>query len=157
MRLAVGSDHAGFHLKRALIARLQEHGHEVDDLGTHDGQACDYPDVAVAVGRKVSTGEAELGLLVCGTGVGMSIAANKVPGVRAAVVSDTFSARASREHNDANVLCLGERVVGPGLARDILDNWLNACFEGGRHLGRVRKIRALDSVTPLDGDARSTR
>ncbi len=144
MRIAVGSDHAGLSLKRALIEGLIAQGHEVDDVGTHETTSCDYPDFAVAVARKVSQGAAERGLLVCGSGLGMAIAANKIAGVRAVAVSDTFSAHASREHNDANVLCLGERVVGPGLARDILDIWLNAEFQGGRHAGRVAKINALD-------------
>ena len=144
MRFAVGSDHAGLNLKASLVSHLRANGHEVEDLGTHTTASCDYPDFAVAVGRAVAGGSAELGLLVCGTGVGMAITANKVAGVRAAVVSDTFSAHASREHNDANVLCLGERVVGAGLARDILDAWVGASFEGGRHQGRVDKIRALD-------------
>lgn len=144
MRIAVGSDHAGFTLKHTLVAHLRAQGHEVDDLGTHVNTSCDYPDFAAAVGRAVSEGAADRGLLVCGSGIGMAIAANKIAGVRAAVVSDTFSAHASREHNDANVLCLGERVVGAGLARDILDVWVNASFEGGRHAGRVAKINALD-------------
>lgn len=144
MRFAVGSDHAGLTLKVALVAHLRGLGHEVEDLGTHTSASCDYPDFAVAVGEAVAGAKADLGLLVCGTGVGMCITANKVAGVRAAVVSDTFSAHASREHNDANVLCLGERVVGAGLARDILDAWVGASFEGGRHQGRVNKIRALD-------------
>ncbi len=144
MRVAVGSDHAGLNLKAALLAALREWGHEVEDLGTHEAKSCDYPDYAVAVARRVASGEAERGLLVCGSGLGMAIAANKVAGVRAVTVSDTFSAHASREHNDANVLCLGERVLGVGLARDILQIWLAAQFEGGRHAGRVAKINALD-------------
>lgn len=144
MRIAVGSDHAGLSLKANLAEHLRAQGHELMDVGTHESRSCDYPDYAVAVARLVSSGEAERGLLVCGSGLGMAIAANKVAGVRAVTVSDTFSAHASREHNDANVLCLGERVVGPGLARDILDTWMRAEFEGGRHTGRVAKINALD-------------
>lgn len=144
MRFAVGSDHAGLNLKLALIEHLKGLGHAVEDVGTHSGASCDYPDFAAAVGRALQDDAADRGLLLCGTGVGMAIAANKLPGVRAAVVSDTFSARASREHNDANVLCLGERVVGLGLAQDILDAWLNASFEGGRHSRRVDKISALE-------------
>ena len=144
MRVAVGSDHAGLQLKVALVNRLVELGHQVEDVGTHTTASCDYPDFAVAVGQQVADGQADRGLLVCGSGLGMAIAANKVAGVRAVTVSDTFSAHASREHNDANVLCLGERVVGPGLARDILDIWMGASFEGGRHERRVEKIRALD-------------
>lgn len=144
MRIAVGSDHAGLSLKANLAEHLRAQGHELMDVGTHESRSCDYPDYAVAVARLVSSGEAERGLLVCGSGLGMAIAANKVAGVRAVTVSDTFSAHASREHNDANVLCLGERVVGPGLAKDILDTWMRAEFEGGRHTGRVAKINALD-------------
>lgn len=144
MHVSVGSDHAGLNLKRTLIEALLAAGHTVEDVGTHSAASCDYPDFAVAVARHVAAGAAERGLLVCGSGLGMAIAANKVPGVRAVTVSDTFSAHASREHNDANVLCLGERVVGAGLATDILNVWMRASFEGGRHAGRVAKINALD-------------
>ncbi len=144
MRFVLGSDHAGLNLKNTLLTRLRELGHQVEDLGTHTQDSCDYPDFAERVGRAVGAGDAEQGLLICGTGVGMCIAANKLPGVRAAVVSDTFSARATRQHNDANVLCMGERVVGPGLALDILDAWLQADFEGGRHQRRIDKITALE-------------
>lgn len=144
MRFAIGCDHAGLHLKRLLGERLLALGHQVQDLGTDDAASCDYPDFAQAVAFAVADGQADQGLLVCGTGVGMSIAANKVAGVRAAVVSDTFSARSTRQHNDANVLCLGERVVGAGLALDILDAWLGATYEGGRHQRRVDKISALE-------------
>jgi len=143
MRIAIGSDHAGFHLKASVKVHLAERGIEVVDLGTHAAERCDYPDQAASVASAVARGEAALGVLVCGTGVGMSMAANKFAGVRAAVVSDTFSARATRQHNDCNVLCIGERVVGGGLALDIVDAWLDASFEGGRHAGRVAKIDAL--------------
>jgi ribose 5-phosphate isomerase B len=144
MRLVCGSDHAGLHLKEELKKHLEEKGITVQDVGTHSADSCDYPDYAVQVARAVVAGEGELGFLVCGSGIGMSIAANKIAGVRAAVVSDTFSAHASREHNDANVLCMGERVVGVGLAKDILDAFVGAQFQGGRHAGRVAKINALD-------------
>ncbi len=144
MKIAAGSDHAGLSLKRQLLERLRAQGHEVSDLGTHDTQSCDYPDFAAAVARAVAGGEADRGLLVCGTGQGMAMAANRVPGVRAAVCADTFSARATRAHNDANVLCIGERVVGPGLAGDIVDAFVAAPFEGGRHQNRVAKIAALE-------------
>ncbi len=143
MRFVVGSDHAGYDLKLVLVEHLRSRGHDVHDVGTHSLESCDYPDFAAAVGRALQAGDADQGLLVCGTGVGMSIAANKLAGVRAAVVSDTFSAHATRQHNDANVLCLGQRVVGQGLALDILDAWLAADFEGGRHQRRVDKIDAL--------------
>ena len=143
MRIAIGSDHAGFQLKTTLRQHLEARGHTPVDLGVRAPERCDYPDYAAAVGRAVAGGEAALGVLVCGTGVGMAMAANKIPGVRAAVVSDTFSARATRQHNDCNVLCMGERVVGAGLAQDILDAWLDAGFEGGRHAARVAKLDAL--------------
>lgn len=145
LRIATGSDHAGFALKQALLQHLQDRGVAVTDLGTHAAERCDYPDYGAKVARAVASGQADLGLLVCGTGVGMAIAANKVAGVRAAVVSDTFSARATRQHNNANVLCLGERVVGVGLARDLVDAFLDADFEGGRHADRVAKITALET------------
>lgn len=143
MRIAIGSDHAGFQLKTAVRDHLASRGFSLVDLGTHVAERCDYPDHGAAVARAVAGGEAALGVLVCGTGVGMAMAANKIPGVRAAVVSDTFSARATRQHNDCNVLCIGERVVGGGLALDIVDAWLDATFEGGRHAGRVAKLDAL--------------
>ena len=123
---------------------LEGQGHTVTDLGTHDNTSCDYPDFAAQVASAVSGGEADFGLLLCGTGVGMCMAANKVAGIRAAVVSDPFSARATRQHNDANVLCMGERVVGAGLAQEILAAWLDAEYEGGRHQRRIDKITALE-------------
>ncbi|GDX78647.1 ribose 5-phosphate isomerase B [Deltaproteobacteria bacterium] len=146
MRIVTGSDHGGLALKTALVARLRVQGHQVVDVGTHDAASCDYPDYAVQVGRAVAGGAADFGLLVCGTGQGMAMTANRIPGVRAAVVADTFTARATRQHNDANVLCLGERVVGPGLAGDILDAFLGANFEGGRHAGRIAKFTALEKA-----------
>ena len=146
MRIAIGSDHAGYRLKRELGRFLAERGLIVDDLGNHDDESTDYPDYARAVGEAVARGAADLGLLVCGTGIGMAITANKVAGIRAAVCSDTYSARMSREHNDANVLCLGGRVVGVGLAEDIVRVWLEASFQGGRHVRRVEKIKALDAA-----------
>ena len=144
MKIITGSDHGGLSLKRVLIERMRGQGHDVVDVGTDSSASCDYPDYAVLVARAVAAGEAEFGLLVCGTGQGMAMSANRVPGVRAAVVSDTFSAHATREHNDANVLCLGERVVGPGLAGEILDTFLGASFEGGRHAGRVAKLSRIN-------------
>ena len=145
MRIVAGSDHAGFALKQDLIGWLEERGHEVVDKGTAVAERCDYPDYARPVAEAVVNGDAEWGLLVCGTGIGMSMSANKVHGIRAAVVSDAFSARATRLHNNANVLCLGERVVGAGLAREILSAWLDAAYEGGRHQGRIDKMMALES------------
>ena len=143
MRIAAGSDHAGLSLKNTLIERLKAAGNDVADLGTHSSASCDYPDFAAAVGQAVASGAADRGLLVCGTGQGMAMAANRIAGVRAAVVADAFSARATRQHNDANVLCLGERVVGGGVAGDIADAFFKTEFEGGRHAGRVAKMMAL--------------
>jgi ribose 5-phosphate isomerase B len=140
MRIAVGSDHAGLDLKNVVAQHLRSKGHEVADLGTHDAASTDYPDWAKKVATAVVGGEAERGVLVCGTGQGMAIAANKVAGCRAACVGDTFSARAVMAHNDAHVLCLGQRVVGPGLALELVDAWLATAFEGGRHTARVAKI-----------------
>lgn len=146
MKIAAGSDAAGLALKRHLLAHLAARGVEVEDVGTYTDASCDYPDFALAVARKVGAGEVAFGLLCCGTGQGMAMTANKVAGVRAAVCGDTFSAHATREHNDANVLCLGERVTGAHLAADILDAFLGARFEGGRHERRVNKIKALDET-----------
>lgn len=146
MRIAIGSDHAGFHLKAEIVEQLQEEGFEVADLGTHSTESCDYPDTAKAVAEAISEGRYDLGILICGTGIGMSMAANKVPGVRAALCTETFSARMARAHNDANVLCLGARVVGPGLAYDIAHAFVTSEFEGGRHQRRVDKMTALEQA-----------
>ena len=140
MRIAVGSDHAGLGLKNLVAAHLLSRGHDVVDVGTHEATSCDYPDFAREVALKVVGGDVDRGVLVCGTGQGMAMTANKVPGVRAAVVSDTFSATMAAAHNDAQVLCLGERVVGPGLAIACVDAWLTTAFEGGRHERRVAKM-----------------
>lgn len=145
MKIAVGSDHAGFELKQRLVARLGERGHQVEDLGVASPARSDYPDQAAAVARAVAAGAAERGLLVCGTGVGMAIAANKVRGVRAANCDDLWVARLARAHNDVNVLALGARVVGPGLAEAILEAFLETPFEGGRHAVRVDKIGGLEA------------
>ena len=144
MHIAVGSDHAGYTLKTDLKQWLESGGHTLTDVGNNGLESCDYPDYAEQLAAIVATGSADWGLLVCGTGIGMCIAANKVDGIRAAAVSDPFSARATRQHNDANVLCLGERVVGAGLAREILAAWLDAEYEGGRHQRRIDKINALE-------------
>ncbi len=144
MKIAVGSDHAGFRLKQEVVSWLGEMGHEVEDFGTTSADSVDYPDFALLACEAVAGGKADLGILVCGTGLGMAITANKVPGVRAVTCSDTFSARCSREHNDANVLCLGERVIGFGVARDIIETWLAASFAGGRHVKRVGKISEIE-------------
>ncbi len=143
MRLAVGSDHAGFQLKEMLAEHLRAAGHEVTDVGTHDTVSVDYPDFGRAVGEAVASGRVRFGLAVCGSGIGICIAANKVPGIRAATVHDVTSARLSREHNDANVLCLGARFIGPQVALDSLDTFLATEFAGGRHSRRVEKLNNL--------------
>ncbi|NMA54340.1 MAG: ribose 5-phosphate isomerase B [Firmicutes bacterium] len=144
MKLILGSDHAGFDLKEAIKTWLDGLDIPYQDLGTDSTESCDYPDIGLAVARKVAEQEVGLGILVCGTGIGMSMVANKVPGVRAALCGDTFSARASREHNHANVLVLGARVIGLGLAEEIVRIWLAAVPQGGRHARRVQKIGAVE-------------
>lgn len=139
-QLGVACDHAGLELKQALVFELQKRGIAVRDFGTATPASCDYPDFAHAVGNAIANQEIDRALLVCGTGVGMSIAANRHPAVRAVVCSEPLSARMARQHNDANVLCLGARVIGPGTALDIVDAFLAAEFEGGRHAARVAKI-----------------
>jgi len=146
MRVAVGSDHAGFELKRNLSGYMAQQGHEVIDLGTHTPAPVDYPDTAEAVATAVRNGQADRGLLVCGSGAGVSVAASKFPGIRAAVCHDTYSARQAVEHDDLNVLCLGARVVGPALARTLVDAFLGAAFSGDeRYLRRLAKIDAIES------------
>lgn len=151
--VALGSDHAGYVLKEAIAAHLHACGHTVVDVGTHSTDRVDYPDYGEAVGRAVVGGDAEMGIAVCGSGIGIGIAANKVPGARAATVHDATSAHLAREHNDANIICLGERLIGPAVALEAVDAWLGATFEGGRHTGRVAKIDAIlppDSATILE-------
>ena len=143
MRIAVGADHAGYELKQALAEHLRSAGHEVTDCGTHSADRVDYPDFGAAVGRTVAGGDADLGVCVCGSGNGIAMAANKVAGVRAAVAHDVTSAHLARAHNDANVLCIGERLTGAEVAREALDAWLGASFEGGRHEARVAKLDTL--------------
>lgn len=143
-KITIGSDHAGYGLKLKVIDHLKELGYEVLDVGTDSEASCDYPVFAHRVCKNIQEGVTALGILVCGTGVGMSIAANKHRGIRAAVCSDTFSARLTRQHNDANVLCFGERVVGAGVACDLVDAFLGAEFEGGKHARRVDLIRAIE-------------
>ena len=144
MKIVIGSDHGGIHLKEVLKQHLAERGIGVNDAGTYTEESCDYPDIALQVCREITEGKAERGVLVCGTGIGMSMAANKVKGIRAALCGDVFSATMSREHNNANVICLGERVLGPGLAVSILDAWLDTEFAGGRHGRRVNKIMDIE-------------
>lgn len=145
MKIALGSDHAGLSLKKIIIKHLEEKGIEIKDFGTYNQESCDYPDYAYKVANEVAQKNFDLGILVCGTGIGIGIAANKVKGIRAATCSDTFSAHACREHNNANIIALGERVVGPGLAIDIVDTFLGASFEGGRHEKRVNKIADIEN------------
>jgi len=142
--ILLASDHAGYSLKEAIKEHLRQQGIVVKDLGPEQPERCDYPDFAHALCLSVQSGLYERGILVCGTGIGMSMTANKHRGIRAAVVSDVFSARATKQHNDANVLCLGERVVGVGLAQEIVDAWLKAEFEGGRHQMRIEKMMSWD-------------
>ncbi|MCY3807222.1 MAG: ribose 5-phosphate isomerase B [bacterium] len=143
MRVATGSDHAGYQLKSLLAGRLAERGYEVVDLGAHSEDRVDYPDFGAAVGRAVAAGEADLGVCVCGSGIGIAMAANKISGIRAAVVHDTTSAALARMHNDANVVCFGQRLLDESVALEALDAFLDAGFEGGRHVARVAKLDAL--------------
>ena len=140
LKVAIGSDHGGFRYKEQIIEYLKSRNIPYFDVGTHTPEACDYPIIARKVAELVISGQANRGILVCGTGIGMSIAANKVKGIRAALCGDTYSARVSRAHNNANVLCLGERVIGEHLALDIVDIWLKSRFEGGRHKRRLDLI-----------------
>jgi ribose 5-phosphate isomerase B len=143
MLIAIGADHAGFSLKNDLADHLRANGHEITDLGTHSDERVDYPDFGAAVGREVVSGRAELGVCVCGSGIGIAIAANKISGVRAATVHDVTSAHLAREHNDANVVCVGDRLIGPEVAKEAIDAFIGARFAGGRHTARVAKIDAL--------------
>jgi len=146
MRIAIGSDHAGFRLKEAVRRFLEEEGHEVHDFGTDSEASVDYPDFGRAVAEAVACGDFERGVLICGTGIGMSMTANKVAGVRAALCHESYSARLSRVDNDANVLCMGGRVTAEGLAFDVVRVFLATAFEGGRHARRVGKITALEKA-----------
>lgn len=144
MKIALGSDHGGLNLKKEIIMYLESKNIEVKDFGTYTEESCDYSDYALKVAREVVADNFELGILICGTGIGIGIAANKVPGIRAALCSDTFSAHASREHNNANILTMGERVIGKGLALDIVDAFINAKFQGDRHQKRIDKITEIE-------------
>lgn len=144
--IAIGSDHGGFELKGYVIKHLQEKGIEVKDFGTYSEDSVDYPDCAKPVCEAVLNGECESGILICGTGIGISIAANKFNGIRAALCSDVFSATMSKEHNNANVICLGGRVLGRELAFMIVDAYLNAKHQGGRHSDRIKKIHAIEKM-----------
>jgi len=147
MRICMGSDHAGLDLKLVVKAHLEAQGHEVTDVGTYTPESCDYPQYGAACARKVVAGEADYGILICGTGIGISMAASKVPGTRVALCTDTYMAKMTRMHNDANILAFGARVLGEGPALDIVDMFLNTAFEGGRHARRVNMIMDLEKDT----------
>lgn len=144
MKIAIGCDHGGFNLKNEIIKHLKSKKIDLKDFGAFSTDSCDYPDIAIVVAEEVAAKNFDLGIVVCGTGIGISISANKVPGIRAALCSDTFSAHATREHNNANILALGERTIGIGLALDIVDTFLNSKFEGGRHQNRIDKITKIE-------------
>ena len=144
MKIAIGSDHGGFRLKEEIICWLKEKEIPHEDVGTYTLDSVDYPDYAEKVAEKINSGDADRGILICGTGIGICIAANKIHGIRAALCHDVYSAQKSREHNDANILALGERVIGTGHALLVLEEWLKTEFWGGRHAKRVEKITALD-------------
>ena len=145
MKVAIASDHGGIRIREEIKKLVDEMDIEYIDFGCECGTSVDYPDYALPVAEKVASGEFDRGILICGTGIGMSIAANKVKGIRCALVHDVFSAKATREHNDSNMLAMGERVIGPGLAREIAKVWLTTPFEGGRHEKRIQKISAYEN------------
>jgi ribose 5-phosphate isomerase B len=137
VKVAIGCDHGGIELKNTLISVLTELGHDIDDQGCNSTDSVDYPDFAKSVSSLVKEGICKCGILICGTGIGMSMAANRIPGIRAALCNEMFSAKMSREHNNANILCLGARVIGPGLAAEIVRTWMKSDFAGGRHQRRI--------------------
>lgn len=143
--IGIGTDHGGLELKTYIKNLLESKGYEVKDFGVHTTDSVDYPDIAIPVCENVVSGECECAILVCGTGIGMSIVANKIKGIRAAHVTDSFSARMTKMHNNANVICLGGRITGPEIASDIVEAYLNAKFEGGRHQNRIDKVMALEN------------
>lgn len=150
MKIAIGADHAGYRLKDQIVPMLKKLGHDVVDVGCDCADSVDYSDYSIPVCDKVVSGEVERGILICGTGIGMSIAANKTPGIRCALVHDMFSAKATREHNDTNVLAMGERVIGPGLAEEIVRIWIETPFSNAeRHQNRINKVMALESSQSL--------
>lgn len=144
MKIGIGSDHGGYNLKSEIIKHLKNKNYEVIDYGTDSADSVDYPDYGLKVGEAVVNGQCDKGIVICGTGLGISISANKVPGIRAALCTNSFMAKMSREHNDSNILALGERVVGLDHALDILDTWMNTEFLGGRHGDRVSKIKKIE-------------
>ena len=144
MKIAIACDHGALNLKNAAVAHLSARGYEVVDFGTHTPDSCDYPDYAAAAAKAVASGECDKGIVLCTTGIGVSITANKVKGIRCALLSDTVSARLTRQHNDTNMMALGQGMVGPMLATEIVDIWLDTAFEGGRHQRRVDKVMAIE-------------
>ena len=146
MKIAIGCDHGAYEYKQILIEEMEKWGHEVKDFGTFTKESCDYSDFASAVGKAVASGEYERGIVMCGTGIGVSISANKVKGIRCALCSETTSARLTREHNDTNVLAMGQRIIGEELMKDIAKTWLDTPFSGGeRHVRRIAKVAALEA------------
>jgi ribose 5-phosphate isomerase B len=152
MRIVVGADHRGYSLRARIVDLLQRLGHDVEDVGTHSGEAVDYPDIAARAARKVSRGEVDRGILICGTGLGMCITANKFPGVRATPCHDDLTAEMSRRHNDANILCLSADLLGEQVVDRMVEIWLNADFEGGRHARRIAKICDLEAKIHSEGN-----
>lgn len=153
MKLVIGADHRGYAAKESLKSMLRERGHEVIDVGTDSAKSCDYPDAALPAAVKVSAGEASLGILLCGSGIGMSIAANKVRGIRAALCHDELTTEMARRHNNANILCLPADLIGEALMKRMIEVWLQAAFEGGRHEGRIAKVAKIEEAceaTPSD-------
>jgi len=144
MKIAMACDHGGFRLKNVLKADLEKNGYEVEDFGTYTEESCDYPDFAVKAAKAVASGKCDRGVVVCGTGIGVSMTANKVDGIRCALCHDVFSAKATRNHNDSNMLAMGQRVIGEGLALEILHTWMSSEYEGGRHDARIAKMMALE-------------
>lgn len=157
MRIAIGTDHRGFEIRARVIELVQQLGHEVLDLGAYSAAAVDYPDIAAAVAWKVRRGEADRGILVCGTGLGMCIAANKVPGIRAAPCHDDITAELSRRHNDSNIICLSADLLGERLIDRMIELWLNTPFEGGRHARRIEKITALEEEIERESNGGQTQ
>ena len=144
MKIAMACDHGGLRLKNVLKADLEKNGYEVEDFGTYSEDSCDYPDYASLAAKAVASGKCERGVVVCGTGIGVSITANKVDGISCALCHDVFSAKATRNHNDSNMLAMGQRVIGEGLALEILHTWMSNEYEGGRHDARIEKMMALE-------------
>jgi ribose 5-phosphate isomerase B len=151
-KIALASDHGGFDLKESVIAHLLNTGWEVDDLGPHSGDSVDYPDYGIKLAEAVAEKKVDRGIVICGTGIGMSIVVNRYPGIRGTLCSDVFTAKLCREHNDSNILIMGGRVIGKGLAAEIVNTWLNTPFEGGRHQRRLDKINQIDASLKTKGN-----